>query len=213
MKMSDQELTGVSRCPHCSIADPRLAKVWQVESLPRATVGPNRAWAVFACGTCGHGVLAQGHEAAQNTLLCAVERLYPAPREAHDDLPPTARTYLQQAYETLHAPDAAAVMAASAVDAMLKDLGYREGSLYQRIDKAVTDGTLTSGMAKWAHSVRLEANRPRHADDADPHLTAKDAKQSVDFAEALGSFLFVFTKRVERGIATAERSQAEPPAS
>src|ERR1700736_2603886 len=43
----------------------------------------------------------------------------------------------KQAYETLHAPDAAAVMAGSAVDGMLKALGYTEGSLYSRIDKAV----------------------------------------------------------------------------
>jgi hypothetical protein len=56
-----------------------------------------------------------------------------------------ARKFLQQAYETLHAPDAAAVMAASAVDAMLKDLGYSEGSLYARIDKAAEDGVLTKG--------------------------------------------------------------------
>jgi hypothetical protein len=134
--------------------------------------------------------------------------LFPVARSVDEDIPTVARTFLQQAYDTLHAPDAAGVMAASAVDAMLKELGYREGNLYDRIDKAVEDGILTKGMAQWAHSVRLEANRVRHADLSNPHLSPAEAKQSVEFAEALGTFLFVFTKRVERGIANAEGAEA-----
>ena len=82
---------------------------------------------------------------------------------AHEDLPDPARTFLQQAFETLHAPDAATVMAASAVDAMLKDKGYKTGTLYTRIDQAVKENVLTQGMATWAHAVRLEANGVRHS--------------------------------------------------
>jgi hypothetical protein len=145
MKLNETELLGVSRCPHCSVVNPRLVLQWRAESLPRTNGGPNRAWAVWACVTCGHAVLGQGYPAAQNTITYPVERLYPPQKEAHEDLPTMARKFLQQAYETLHAPDAAAVMAASAVDAMLKDLGYSEGSLYARIDKAAEDGVLTKG--------------------------------------------------------------------
>jgi hypothetical protein len=93
---------------------------------------------------------------------------------------------------------------------MLKELGYSEGSLYARIDKAAEDGVLTKGMAQWAHSVRLEANRPRHADKDKPNVSPEEAKQSVEFTEALGSFLFVFTKRIERGIAAAKEPSCKP---
>lgn len=92
-------------------------------------------------------------------------------------------------------------MAGSAVDAMLKSHGYAEGSLYARIDKALADNLLTRGMADWAHEVRLDSNRPRHSDAANPHVTREQAKQAVDFAEALGNFLFVLTARIERGLA------------
>ena len=203
MQMNEAELSGISRCPHCSVANPRLTQVWSAQELNRANNGPKRAWAVWACGTCGHAVLGKGEGRRENTHIAPVEQLFPRPRTAHEDIPPMARTFLQQAYDTLHAPDAAAVMAASAVDAMLKALGYSDGTLYARIDKATEDGVLTKGMAQWAHSVRLEANRPRHADKKSPHLTPEEAKQSVEFTEALGAFLFVFTKRVERGIAAA----------
>ena len=204
MRIKDTELE-LARCPHCSVANPRIAKLWTIQEIDHAKKGASkRAWAVWGCGTCGHAVLGQGAAVAENPHAAPVEKLYPAPKAAHEDLPPMARTFLQQAYDTLHAPDAAAVMSASAVDAMLKALDYSEGSLYSRIDKAAEDGVLTKGMAQWAHSVRLEANRPRHADKDKPHVTAEEAKQSVEFTEALGSFLFVFTKRVERGIAAAE---------
>jgi hypothetical protein len=111
-----------------------------------------------------------------------------------------AQNFLRQAIETLHAPDAAAVMAGSAVDAMLKAKGYTEGTLYSRIDSAKADAILTAGMAEWAHSVRLGSNRPRHADKDSPHVSPEDARRSVDFAEALGNFLFVLTSQIEAAL-------------
>lgn len=188
MKVSDGELHEVKRCPHCGVANPRLGRLWMSAPLARADGGKQHRWAVFGCATCGHAVLAKGAHSPQGAENTDVVALFPEPRSAHGDIPDTARTYLQQAYETMHAPDAAGLMAASSVDAMLKNLGYADGSLYSRIDKAVEDGVLTKGMADWAHSVRLEANKPRHADVKSPHLTAAEARQSVEFAEALGHF-------------------------
>lgn len=50
------------------------------------------------------------------------------------------------------------MLAASAVDALLKLKGYTAGSLYARIEKAAEDHVITQDMAKWAHEVRLDAN-------------------------------------------------------
>ncbi|WP_245452097.1 DUF4145 domain-containing protein [Mesorhizobium waimense] len=136
---------------------------------------------------------------------------YPDAKTAHEDIPEPARTFLQQAFDTLHAPDAAAVMAGSAVDGMLKKYGLTEGSLYARIDEALKQSLLTEGMATWAHSVRLGSNRPRHADEVRPHVSPDEAKQSVEFAEALGNFLFVLTARIDRGIKAAEEAEKSPP--
>jgi len=58
-------------------------------------------------------------------------------------------------------------------------------------------------MADWAHNVRLGSNRPRRADKDKPHVSPNEAKQSVEFAEALGNFLFVLTARVNRGLKAA----------
>ncbi|WP_240233602.1 DUF4145 domain-containing protein [Devosia lacusdianchii] len=139
----------------------------------------------------------------------SVLELFPHAKSAHDDLPLRVRTYLQQAYDTLHSPDAAAVMAGSAVDAMLKERGLEDGSLYKRIDQALKANILTQGMADWAHEVRLGSNRPRHSDAENPHVSPAEAQQAVDFAEALGNFMFVLTARIERGIVEAKGADAD----
>ena len=82
---------------------------------------------------------------------------------------------------------------------MLKAKGYKDGSLYTRIDKAAGDHLITDEMAEWAHDVRLDANDERHADEAATFPDEQDAQRCLDFATALGEFLFVLPSRVQRG--------------
>ena len=92
------------------------------------------------------------------------------------------------------------MLAASAVDAMLKDKGYNEGSLYSRINEAKDDHLITEGMAAWAHNIRLDANDQRHADQGAGLPKQEDASRCLEFAQALGQFLYVLPARVERGL-------------
>lgn len=192
-------LDGVGRCPHCAIASPNLNKVW---GDTWRTQGDG--WAAYRCNTCASVIVVKLEWSGSRQMRAYA--LWPDAKAAHEDIPEPGRTFLQQAFETLHAPDAAAVMAGSAVDGMLKAKGYEKGSLYERIDLALKDNVLTQGMADWAHSVRLGSNRPRHADKDKPHVSPDEAKQSVEFAEALGSFLFVLTAKIAKGIEAAERA-------
>ncbi|GGA82991.1 hypothetical protein GCM10011385_41480 [Nitratireductor aestuarii] len=201
-------LKGVDRCPQCNIARPYMSLTW---SGP-IKVNGNRGvrWGVYECSSCNRLTMVEGFEGQIDALGLVrgdfgnlVRAVYPGQREVDDSLPEEAQRYLKQALETLFAPDAAIVMAASAVDAMLKDKGYSKGSLYTRIDQAVSDHILTEGMGKWAHKVRLDANAVRHADEEAKPPTREDAQQVVDFATALGDFLFVFTARVDEGLKEA----------
>ena len=69
------------------------------------------------------------------------------------------------------------MLAASAVDAMLKEKGYLKGSLYDRIEEAAKAHLISPEMAKWAHAVRLDANDQRHADHAATLPAEADARQ------------------------------------
>jgi hypothetical protein len=135
------------------------------------TVRGGRRWGLFTVTCCGRLLLAIGPERPQQNDLNNIQTLYPSVRTAAVEIPDPARRFLQQAMETLHAPDAAAVMAGSPVDAMLKHFKLSEGSVYKRIDEAVSQHILTEAMGQWAREVRLSSNRPRHSDHENPHVS------------------------------------------
>ena len=58
-------------------------------------------------------------------------------------------------------------------------------------------------MAKWAHQIRLDANDQRHADENAGLPTGADAERCIEFAKALGQFMFVLPARITRGISGA----------
>jgi len=130
----------------------------------------------------------------------SIDEMYPTPTQPDLEIPAIARDYLGQAMRSLHAPSGAVMLAASAVDSMLKAKGYKKGSLNDRIDAAAKDHLITEEMSKWAHQVRLEANEQRHADEAVSLPSDQDAARCLDFASALGKFLFTFPSRVEKGL-------------
>lgn len=203
-RVGTEQLAGVPNCPYCGVSSPILKRVWWPnEAAKRGDGGVVSEWAAYQCTSCAGVVTAMGIPGITrkqgHTTISAV-RMFPAGRTVSAEVPSIPATFLRQAFATLHAPDAAAVMAGSAVDAMLKEFGYSEGSLYKRIDEAKDAGLLTTGMADWAHSVRLGSNRPRHVDREDPHVSPRDAQRSVSFAEALGNFLFVLTAQIQEAV-------------
>lgn len=215
LKFSDP-LIGIERCPQCNVAKPLLSERSNL-SIRYGLTGLGIRWATYECSSCNRVTLAEG-------FLAKIDRyggvtseeggdeirvLYPSPVGVDDSLPPDSQRYLKQAMDTKFAPDASIMMAGSAVDAMLKAKGYKDGSLYSRIDQAVKDHVLTEGMAQWAHKVRLEANAVRHADEEARPPNQDDATKVVEFAKALGDFLYVFTARVEEGIQEAASSVPE----
>ncbi|MCP5347651.1 MAG: DUF4145 domain-containing protein [Gammaproteobacteria bacterium] len=188
------------RCPHCGVDSPSLMQQHRFETDDYAR-SIKRVWAIYACMRCGKVVTAwMEHGDGQHD----VQEVFPESTTVDDSIPGKARQYLEQALNSLGAPAGAVMLAASAVDSMLKEKGYTENSLYNRIDKAAEDGLITNEMAQWAHEVRLDANDQRHADvDADlPNQN--EASQSIEFARALAQFMFVLPSRVRRGIESAQ---------
>ena len=194
-----KHLIGVQRCPHCGIARPTMVNKWDEETTGHARP-VKRRWAAYLCTNCGDVVTAMGDPTNSSRTAIAV---FPDLASADIEIPSKARSFLQQAMESLHAPALAIMGAASCVDAMLKEKGYSEGSLYSRINQAKDDHLITEDMATWAHEVRLDANDQRHAEEDASEPDADDAKRVIDFAAALAEILFVLPARVTRGMADA----------
>lgn len=201
-------LDGLDRCPQCSVAKPMLVHETKYYE-PYTGSNNHKGWVIYRCTSCNDVVAASGFFGVNflqsrfkdiiRQFEIDVYEIIPKPKSLDTDMPERPANYLSQAFMSLGAPDGAIMLAGSAVDAMLKIKGYIDGSLYERINKAVEGHLITADMAEWAHAVRLESNKPRHADIEDPHASPEDAKQTLAFAEALGEFLFVLPARVERG--------------
>lgn len=185
----------LDRCPHCGTANPNLRRNHYFETRDHAGQD-QRIWAVYVCGTCGKVVTAWATNHNQ-----PIQQFFPSSFQAIDlDIPERPRVYLKQASESMHAPAGAVMLAASAVDSMLKAKGYVNGSLYARIDKAPADHIIITDMAAWAHAVRLDANNQRHADESVALPTQQDAERVLTFAATLAQIMFVLPARVDRGL-------------
>lgn len=192
----------LKRCPHCSVDNPNLLVVQQ-EFQTTADDGSNtRAWRTYKCRRCGGVIVAWAY-----THNREVQATYPETEKIDDNLPGKVKAYLQQAIDSTFAPSGSVMLCASAVDAMLKEKGYLDGSLYARINKAADEGLLTREMATWAHQVRLEANDERHSDVEAELPSVDDAKQAIEFTKTLSEFLFVLPAKVTRGIATTKHDK------
>jgi DNA-directed RNA polymerase subunit RPC12/RpoP len=203
MKMATlRERLDLDRCPHCSVDRPDLIKQFQLESADYQGNG-RKFWRLYRCSRCGNLVLAYSQAGPD----AQVSGCFPETQEVEASIPERAREYLLQALNSLHAPAGAVMLGASAVDAMLKAKGYKDGNLYNRIEQAAKENLITADMAKWAHEVRLDANEQRHADELVVLPGAEEARRTVDFALALGQFLFVLPARVQRGLADAAEKQ------
>ena len=192
------------RCPQCGVASPLLTIVYKPSVHYKDHNGNGYYYAPVKCSKCNQQTLLYGYalrsETSADGLIKRMQVLesYPPIKSAADAIPSRAKNFLQQAMESTHAPDGAVMLAASSVDAMLKEVGYKEGTLFSRIQAASANGLLTDQMRDWAHEIRLSANEPRHADDNFGGSTISDAKQVIDFAEALGDYLFVLPARVKK---------------
>jgi hypothetical protein len=111
-----EDFLELERCPHCSVHKPFLMQQASFETTPE---DGDWIWGVYVCQGCHFPVVAGGPKRRDRTATRA-RLIVPKPSGIDEAVPEPARRYLQQASEALHTPDGATMLAASAVDALLK---------------------------------------------------------------------------------------------
>lgn len=179
----------IDRCPRCNIASPLLIGRRSSEMQ----IGDGWVANLTQCTSCSRTVMVE-HRGN------SVREIFPNTDFVFQSIPDRARKYLEEAMSSaFNAPSGAVMLTASSVDWMLKEKGYKDGSLYSRIKKAADEHLITAEMMAWAHEIRIDANDQRHADETATLPTTADAEKAISFARALGEFLFELPSRVERG--------------
>lgn len=125
--------------------------------------------------------------------------LFPAPAGASvEGLPePVLRAYegaIKSFGATLYEPSA--LMCRRCLEAVCKHFSAPGRDLSQRLDALASSGTIDGTLKEWAHGIRLLGNEAAH--DVDVSVTQEDAKDVLDFTEALLLFVFTLRQKHER---------------
>ena len=185
------------RCPHCNDEPPKLVEAARLETRDHSGQ-VQRKWKIYKCSNCGGLITTWALDWDQEAV-----QIFPDAQNPDDAIPARPRAYLFQAIESLHSPAGSVMLAASAVDAMLRLKGYKEGSLYSRIEQAVKEHLITPEMERWAHELRLDLNDQRHAEGNFPLPGIEDAKQCIELAQVFAHYMFCFPAKVQTGIKEA----------
>ncbi len=89
--------------------------------------------------------------------------------------------------------DACAVMCRRCLEALCRSFGIEKGTLEQKLKALAQNGSVESRLLEWAHSVRAVGNDAAH--DTEVELTKDDARDALDFTEALLMYVFVLNAR------------------
>lgn len=152
-------------------------------------------YSVALCGRCNgpflvrealYGVPGEFETVTDETIL------YPVSAGANlEGLPdPIARSVAQahRSYST-SSYDACAVMCRRALEALCRTLSANGRDLGRRLAALKANGRIDTRLLEWAHGVRLVGNEAAH--DVDTAVTAEDARDILEFTEAL--LMYVFT--------------------
>ena len=92
--------------------------------------------------------------------------------------------------------DAATVMARSALQMALRDLGARGSTLKSEIDDLAARGTLPAIMREWSHSLRDLGNESAHPKPDQPPTDPRDARDIVKFLDFFLEYSYSLPKQI-----------------
>lgn len=107
--------------------------------------------------------------------------------------------YWLQAHRSLRDAnyDAAAVMARSALQLMVRREGATPASLKAEIDELVKTGKLPPLMGEWAHEVRELGNDSAHPAPGQTETSAQDAGDVVEFLDNVANYLLTMPHQIQ----------------
>ena len=114
-----------------------------------------------------------------------------------EGLPESIKTAYDQAVRSLHASlyEPCVLMARKCLEAVCQNFNTKGRDLNSRLTDLNNAGHIDSRLLKWAHQVRLIGNEAAH--DVDTPVTKEDARDVIDFTEAILIYVFSLTKRFD----------------
>lgn len=135
--------------------------------------------------------------------------LYPTnSRLPTDGIPESVHRAYQQAFRCFSGSsyEASALMCRRCLEALCKSFAASGKSLQAKLDALYAMEVIDKRLTQWAHGVRAIGNEAAH--DTDTELSKDDARDALDFTEAL--LMYVFALNARFTAFSARRSNAGP---
>ena len=133
---------------------------------------------------------------------------YPAPRRLSNAIPRRLREAFDEARRCYEAKAyrATVAMVRGTLEGTCADQGSTKATLAQSLQELQMQGKIDGILAQWADLLRIVGNEGAHFSERS--VTAEDAKDALDFAEALLDHLYVLRERFEIFKARQDKRQA-----
>lgn len=167
-----------------------------------ASAGPSRSWwveSLFRCDKChrlniGSVLHGSGPSRTDTANLMAFWAKNPPTNwspafikgQDYPDVPESVATPATEAHRcrSIDALMSSILMARSVIEAVAKDNGIDDGSLYYKIDQLHTKGLVDEFAKETAHTIRVFGNDMAHGDFSEPVDTV-DADSILDFMDLI----------------------------
>jgi len=156
---------------------------------------------VCLCGRCSQpflirqslfGVPAEFETITDEKILYPSEKKLPL-----DGVPNTIKSAYDQAARSFSASlfEPCVLMCRKCLEATCRNLGAKGRDLNFKLQSLFDGGHIDSRLLNWAHEIRLIGNEAAH--DPDTKVTKHDARDVLDFTEAILIYVFSLTSRFE----------------
>ena len=152
-----------------------------------------------------YGIPAEFESVTDEKILYPSEKKLPL-----DDVPNTIKSAYDQAARSFSASlfEPCVLMCRKCLEATCKNLRAKGRDLNSKLQSLFDGGHIDSRLLNWAHEIRLIGNEAAH--DPDTKVTKRDARDVLDFTEAILIYIFFLTSRFEAFRVRRANSQATP---
>lgn len=155
------------------------------------------------CGSCGGYVLVMWsvNEYGGSRDLHDY-RVLPWPlgiRQGSKNWPETVTRFWRQAHNSLKSEnfDAAAVMARSALQAVMREQQAKKGSLQSEIDDLTAKGVLPASLKEWAYELKELGNEAAHPASNSQQVDPEDVRDVIKFLDFLLEYTYDVPKQIQ----------------
>jgi hypothetical protein len=171
--------------------------------------GPPGQWTLAKCPRCSMPMLAVQVDYGDG--FDPPSRVFPPKsRELGYAVPEPIRIAFSEAQVCFRAKafTASAIMCRKTLEGLCSEHNIRERSLSASLRKLKENGTIEARLFEWAEALRTLGNEAAHG--VNSAITAQEAKDIIEFTEALAEYVFTYRDKFERfQKRRAKRGQSE----